>query len=59
MSNLGSLALPWWAFVLRGFLVYIVLLFLLRLSGKRSFGEMSAFDVVVLVLVGATSPRFE
>jgi uncharacterized membrane protein YcaP (DUF421 family) len=54
MSNLGSLALPWWAFVLRGFLVYIVLLFLLRLSGKRSFGEMSAFDVVVLVLVGGT-----
>lgn len=54
MANLGSLALPWWAFVLRGFLVYLVLLLLLRMSGKRSFGEMSAFDVVVLVLVGGT-----
>jgi uncharacterized membrane protein YcaP (DUF421 family) len=54
MINLGSLALPWWQFAVRGFLVYIALLILLRLSGKRSFGEMSAFDVIVLVLVGGT-----
>lgn len=50
----GSLALPWWAFALRGALVYLILLLLMRLSGKRSFGEMSAFDVIVLVLVGGT-----
>lgn len=51
---LGSLSFPWWAFAIRGILVYLVLLSLLRLSGKRSFGEMSAFDVIVLVLVGGT-----
>lgn len=54
MINLGTLALPWWNFVIRGFLVYIALLIFLRVSGKRSFGEMSAFDVIVLVLVGGT-----
>lgn len=32
----------------------MALLVLLRISGKRSFGEMSAFDVIVLVLVGGT-----
>lgn len=32
----------------------MALLVLLRISGKRSFGEMPAFDVIVLVLVGGT-----
>jgi len=47
-----DLALPWWEFVLRGALVYLVLLILLRLTGKRAFGEMAPFDIVVLMLVG-------
>jgi uncharacterized membrane protein YcaP (DUF421 family) len=29
-------------------------LILLRLRGKRSFGEMTTFDIVVLMLVGGT-----
>jgi uncharacterized membrane protein YcaP (DUF421 family) len=41
-------------FVLRGAATYAGLLVLMRLAGKRSFGEMSAFDVIVLVLVGGT-----
>jgi uncharacterized membrane protein YcaP (DUF421 family) len=38
--------------VVRGAITYVGLLVLLRLSGKRTFGDMSAFDVIVLVLVG-------
>lgn len=49
-----GLALPWWEFAIRGVAVYLILLLLMRVSGKRSFGEMSAFDVIVLVLVGGT-----
>lgn len=52
MNDLLDLAMPWWQFVLRGILAYIGLLIVLRLAGKRSFGEMSPFDIVVLILVG-------
>lgn len=45
---------PWWVYALRGAGVYLGLLVLLRLLGKRSFGEMTTFDIVVLMLVGGT-----
>ena len=52
MDTLLNLSMPWWHFVVRGALTYLTLLLLLRLAGKRSFGELSPFDVVVLILVG-------
>jgi uncharacterized membrane protein YcaP (DUF421 family) len=52
--NALTLSMPWWSFVLRGVITYLGLLVLMRLAGKRSFGEMSAFDVIVLALVGGT-----
>ena len=47
-----DLSLPWWEFAVRGAICYLALLVLLRLTGKRSFGDMSSFDVVVLIVVG-------
>jgi len=47
-----DLALPWWEFAVRGAACYLGLLILLRLTGKRSFGEMAPFDIVVLIIVG-------
>lgn len=52
MDTLFTLSMPWWHFVVRGALAYIALLLLLRCAGKRSFGELSPFDVVVLIMVG-------
>ena len=52
MDSLWTLSLPWWQFVLRGTLAYLGLLLLLRVAGKRSFGELAPFDIVVLILVG-------
>jgi uncharacterized membrane protein YcaP (DUF421 family) len=52
MDNLLNLSMPWWQFVVRATFTYFTLLFLLRLAGKRSFGELSPFDVIVLILVG-------
>jgi uncharacterized membrane protein YcaP (DUF421 family) len=46
--------LPWWTFVVRGAIAYVGLLALMRMAGRHSFGEMSAFDIIVLVLVGGT-----
>ena len=47
-----ELATPSWEFVIRGAACYLGLLILLRLTGKRSFGDMSSFDIVVLIIVG-------
>jgi uncharacterized membrane protein YcaP (DUF421 family) len=52
MHDAMQLSMPWWTFALRGALVYIGLLALLRFTGKRGLGDMSAFDIIVLVLVG-------
>lgn len=54
MKGLFDLAMPWWAFTLRGVVVYLIVLLLLRLSGKRAFGDMAAFDIVVLMVVGGS-----
>jgi len=54
MSELFELSMPWWEFVLRGAVAYLGLLVALRLTGRRSFGEMAPFDIVVLILVGGT-----
>ncbi|WP_256452170.1 hypothetical protein [Luteibacter aegosomatis] len=40
MNDLIELSAPWWTYVLRGAVTYLGLLVLMRLSGKRTFGEM-------------------
>ena len=54
MNEIWVMSMPWWAFAVRGVVVYLGLLALLRLLGKRSLSDMSAFDIVVLILVGGT-----
>ncbi|MES2310563.1 MAG: YetF domain-containing protein [Verrucomicrobiota bacterium] len=46
-----TLSVPWWEFVFRAFIVYFFLLILLRLSGKRQIGQMSPFDLVLLLVL--------
>jgi uncharacterized membrane protein YcaP (DUF421 family) len=43
--------LHWWEFVLRGAVIYCFLLLLLRLTGKRQVGQMSPFDLVLLLVL--------
>lgn len=52
MSELWELKIPWWEIVLRASVVYFVMLALLRLSGKRTVGQFTPFDLLVLVLLG-------
>ncbi|MFC3550666.1 DUF421 domain-containing protein [Lysobacter cavernae] len=47
-----ELSMPWWEFVLRAVVVYVVLLVMIRLSGKRTIGQFTAFDVLLIVLLG-------
>jgi uncharacterized membrane protein YcaP (DUF421 family) len=46
-----NLSLPWWEFVVRALIVYGFLLLLLRLTGKRQIGQMSPFDLVLLLVL--------
>src|SRR5258706_13863351 len=46
-----ELSLPWWEFVLRAVIVYIFLLVILRLTGKRQTGQLAPFDLVLLLIL--------
>jgi uncharacterized membrane protein YcaP (DUF421 family) len=46
-----DLQLPWWELVARAAAVYVVLLLLVRLSGKRTVGQFTPFDLLVVVLL--------
>lgn len=51
-ESLFALAMPWWEFVLRAVVVYVVILVMVRLSGKRSVAQTTPFDMILLVLLG-------
>ena len=39
MPDLFALAMPWWEFILRAVVVYVVVLGMVRLGGKRVWGR--------------------
>jgi uncharacterized membrane protein YcaP (DUF421 family) len=43
--------LPWWEFIVRGAIVYIALLVMVRLSGRRTIGQFTPFDLLVVMLL--------
>lgn len=51
-DSLFSLGMPWWEFVLRAVAVYMAVLVLMRLTGKRTVGQFTPFDLLVVVLLG-------
>jgi uncharacterized membrane protein YcaP (DUF421 family) len=46
-----NMSLVWWEFVLRGIIIYVFLILLLRLTGKRQVGQLSPFDLVLLLVL--------
>lgn len=46
-----DLNMPWWEFIVRGAIVYLVLLAMVRLSGKRTVGQFTPFDLLVVMLL--------
>lgn len=45
------MSVPWYEILLRTFVVYCVVLFLLRVAGKRELGQMTPFDLVVILVI--------
>ena len=46
-----TISIPWWEFILRGVIIYALVLVLLRASGKRQVGQLAPFDLVLLLLL--------
>jgi len=52
MSDLIHMSAPWWHFVLRAVAIYVMVMVLMRASGKRAVGQFTPFDLVLLILIG-------
>jgi uncharacterized membrane protein YcaP (DUF421 family) len=52
MNAIFELSAPWWHFVLRAGVVYVLVMVLVRASGKRAVGQFTPFDLILLILIG-------
>ena len=59
VRSLFELDMPWWEFVLRATAVYVVVLVMVRLSGKRTVGQFTPFDLLVVVLLPSIKKKRE
>lgn len=46
-----DLNMQWWELVLRALLVYAALLLMVRITGKRTVGQFTPFDLLVVMLL--------
>jgi uncharacterized membrane protein YcaP (DUF421 family) len=46
-----DMSLPWWEFIVRGAVVYVTLLVMVRITGKRTVGQFTPFDLLVVMLL--------
>lgn len=52
-----DLELPFWEPSVRAILVYCGLLILLRVTGKRQVGELTPFDIILLLLISESASQ--
>lgn len=45
------LSVAWWELIVRTIIVYGLLIFLLRIPGKRPVGQLAPFDLVLLLVL--------
>lgn len=46
-----DMSLPWWEFIARGVIVYVVLMVMMRMSGRRTIGQFTPFDLLIVMLL--------
>lgn len=46
-----DLKIPWWEFIVRAAIVYVALLTMVRFAGKRTVGQFTPFDLLVVMLL--------
>src|SRR3954469_17964283 len=51
MAELWIPTIHWWELILRSVLVYVFLVIILRITGKRQVGQLAPFDLVLLLVL--------
>ena len=51
MKELWVPSIHWWELIFRSVLVYLFLIVVLRLTGKRQVGQLAPFDLVLLLVL--------
>jgi uncharacterized membrane protein YcaP (DUF421 family) len=46
-----ELSIPWWELPVRAALIYAVVLVLMRFSGKRTVGQFTPFDLILVLML--------
>ena len=46
-----DLSVQWWELVVRGVVIYVLLLVMVRATGKRTMGQFTPFDLLVMLLL--------
>jgi len=46
-----NMTIPWWELVARSLVVYLFLIVILRITGKRQVGQLAPFDLVLLLVL--------
>ncbi len=46
-----TMGVPWWELIARAAIVYVFLLVVLRITGKRQVGQLAPFDLVLLLVL--------
>ncbi len=46
-----QMTIPWWEFIVRASIIFVFLMIVLRISGKRQVGQLAPFDLVLLLLL--------
>lgn len=46
-----QMSIPWWEFVVRALIVFVFLMVLLRVTGRRQVGQLAPFDLVLLLVL--------
>jgi uncharacterized membrane protein YcaP (DUF421 family) len=49
--------LAWWQMCARAVAVFVIAMIMLRLAGRRTFAQKTAFDICIVLLLGATLAR--
>jgi uncharacterized membrane protein YcaP (DUF421 family) len=44
-------SLPWWEFIIRGLIIYVFMVVILRITGKRQIGQLAPFDLILLLVL--------
>ena len=50
-TTMWTMTVPWWELIARSLIVYIFLLALIRLTGKRQVGQLAPFDLILLLVL--------